>query len=98
MRFDQTTGGDQRNVVCGRGQSEKGGAQAVLEVSQKNHEIFSMKILLKYNSHDVEAQVVAVQYQAVIPYLVETVVRRVPALTRVVKRPNERKCNGNWYC
>lgn len=53
-----------------------------LELSQNYSEIFRPKILLKYNYLDVEAQVVAVQYQAVIPYLVETVVRRVIRLNQ----------------
>ncbi len=53
-----------------------------MELSQKIDEIFSTQILLKYNSRDVEAQVVAVQYQAVIPYLVETVVRRILRLNQ----------------
>ena len=58
------------------GQSDGAGNLRCFELSQKIDEIFSTQILLKYNSRDVEAQVVAVQYQAVIPYLVETVVRR----------------------
>jgi CspA family cold shock protein len=41
--------------------------------------------LLKYNSRDVEAQVAVVQYQAVIPYLVETDFWRFSALTRVIR-------------
>ena len=70
-----------------------------MEAAQKIGEIISCTNLLKYNAQDVEAQVVAVQYQAVIPYLVETVVRRILRLNQGLQtRPNERKCNGNWYC
>ena len=43
---------------------------------------------------DVEAQVVAVQYQAVIPYLVETVVRRIIRLNQGLSIQDPSKGNA----
>ncbi len=70
-----------------------------LEVGQIICDSVSIAGLLKYNHSDVEIQVAVVQYQAVIPYLVETVSRRTFRLNQGFHwKPVERKCNGNWYC
>lgn len=70
-----------------------------LEMAQIICDSVSIFWLLKYNRSDVEIQVAVVQYQAVIPYLVETVSRRMFRLNQGFPwKPVERKCNGNWYC
>ncbi len=90
MRFGEALCSASWNVVTRASQSDIVGKLGALELPQNIDEIFSCSILLKYNSPDVEAQVVAVQYQAVIPYLVETVARRIIRLNQG-RRKTQRK-------
>jgi len=49
---------------------------ANLDLAQTKTGFVKLLVYLRYNALDVEAQVAVVQYLAVIPYLVETVLRR----------------------
>ncbi len=49
---------------------------ANLDLAQTLTGFVKLLVYLRYNALDVEAQVAVVQYLAVIPYLVETVLRR----------------------
>ena len=60
-----------------KNQGVRAGLRPSLEVAQIICDSVSIPALLKYNPPDVEIQVAVVQYQAVIPYLVETVSRRM---------------------
>jgi hypothetical protein len=63
-------------------QSADSRKSAYLEIAQIICDYLSITGLLKYNPADVEIQVAVVQYQAVIPYLVETVSRRTIRLNQ----------------
>lgn len=65
-----------------------------LEAAQIICDSVSIVVLLKYNRLDVEIQVAVVQYQAVIPYLVETVSRRMLRLNQGFPRGSLLKGNA----
>ena len=68
--------------AAGGAPSEDSGKRGSLEVAQIICDSVSIADLLKYNRPDVEIQVAVVQYQSVIPHLVETVIRRCSRLNQ----------------